>query len=139
MAQLDKGTGDAFVFVAPRQVELRHPPISRSAEGERKGLNAGIKKLNFELPIRNRTRLPDQLVHPQLGNCAFTSVVYINSVCAPWRASIDVQTKPRGTPRRCRPHHQMQIAGMKAVGDTPIWLVQQNGFFAHVPIAGKRP
>src|SRR5713101_3690350 len=110
-----------------------------SAERERKNLHARIEKRERELPIGDGLRLPDQLIEPLCRNRAIALVVYINSVRSAGRLSIDEHAKAHGSSPRCRPHDEMQIAGVKTVRDAPMGLVQHNGLLLDRPLPCKRP
>jgi hypothetical protein len=55
------------------------------------------------------------------------------------RLSIDEHAKAHGSAWRCRPHDEMKIAGMKAVCDPAVGVVQRCGLFPHRPITRKGP
>src|SRR6266545_4716749 len=126
----------------PRRFELR---ITRDrfrcelAEGERIGLHAPIEKLDLEQSISDGVRLSDQLIQPLFGHRAVALLVNVKSVSSAWRLSIDEHAKPHRRSSRCRSHHQMQIAGVKAVRDPPVGRVQQRGLPLYRPITRKRP
>src|SRR5262249_44744104 len=90
-------------------------------------------------PINDGLRLPDQLIHLLFGNRAVAVAVYVSPVSNARRLSIDEHAKSHGISSGCRSHNQVKIAGMKAVGYSPIGLVQENGLFLHCPIPGKSP
>ena len=83
--------------------------------------------------------LSDQLVQPLFGHCAVALLVNVSSVSRAWRLSIDQHAKSHGRSWRRRAHDEMKIAGVKAVRDTSIGLVQRGGILLHRPIAGQRP
>jgi hypothetical protein len=110
-----------------------------SAEREHKSLYARIEKLDLELSISNGLRLSDQLIQPLLGNRTVALVVNVTSVSSARRLSIDEHAKSHGSSSRCRCHDEMKIAGVKAVGDAPVGLVQHCGRLLHRPITRKGP
>src|SRR4029453_9926535 len=110
-----------------------------SAERERKSLHAGIEKLDLELSISDGLRLSDQLIQPLFGNRAVALVINVNSVSSARRLSIDEHAKAHGSSTRCRSHDEMKIAGVKAVRDPPVGLIQHSGLFLHRPITRKGP
>jgi hypothetical protein len=110
-----------------------------SAERERKSLHARIEKLDLELSISDGLRLSDQLIQPLFGNRAVALGVNVNSVSSARRLSIDEHAKSHGSSSRCRSHDEMKIAGVKAVRDPPVGLVQHSGLFLHRPITRKGP
>src|SRR5215212_7995072 len=98
-----------------------------SAERERKSLHARIEKLDLEASISNGLRLSDQLIQPLFGNRAVALVVNVNSVSSARRLSVDEHAKPHRGSSRCRSHHEMKVAGVEAVRDPPVGLVQHGG------------
>src|SRR5258708_6395003 len=110
-----------------------------SAEGECKGLDARIEKLDLEQSIADRLRLSDQLVGPLFGDRAVALLVDIRPVSSTRCLSINADAKPHGGTWRCRSHDEMQIAGMKAICDPPIALVQLAEPLPHRPISGQGP
>src|SRR4051812_39531060 len=107
----------------------------RSAERERKGLHAGIEKLDLELSIGDALRLPDQLIQPLFGNHPVAVVVYVKSVCSARRLSINEHAESYGRPSLRRSHDKMKIPGVKAVRRPPVGLVQDDGLLPHRPFA----
>src|SRR6266550_6848000 len=65
--------------------------------------------------------------------------VNVTAVSSTRRSSIDARAKAHGRSPHCRSHDQMQIAGVKAVRDAPVGLVQHRGLSLHRPITGKGP
>src|SRR3977135_353836 len=98
--------------------------MPRSAERERKNLHARTEKLDLELAIGDGLRLSDQLVQPLFGNCALALLVNVNSMSCARRPSIDQHAKSHGGPLGRRAHDEMKIAGVKAVRDASVGLVQ---------------
>ena len=74
--------------------------------------------------------MSDQLVQPLFGHSAVALLVNVNSVSRAGRLSINQHAKFHGRSWRWRAHDKMKIAGMKAVGDAPIGLVQDDSFDA---------
>src|SRR5262249_3753679 len=109
------------------------------AEGERIGFHARIEKRDLEQSISDGLWLPDQLIQPLFAQRAVALVVNVTSVSRARRQSIDEHAKPHGRSSRRRSHDQMQIAGMKAVGDPPAGRVQRCGLPPYRPITRKRP
>src|SRR4029077_17220711 len=114
-------------------------PRRQSTKRERESLHARIEKVDLELPIDDGPWLSDQLIQPLIGNRAVALFVNIGSVSGPWRLSVDEHAESRGSSFRCRSHHQVKIAGMKAACDPPVWLVQHRSLFSHRPIAREGP
>src|ERR687885_2529487 len=110
-----------------------------SAKRERKSLHARREKLDLELSISDGLRLSDQLIQTLFGNRAVALFVDVDSVSSARRPSIDEHPKSHGSSSRCRSHDQMKIAGVKAIYDPPVGLVQHGGLFLHRPITRKGP
>src|SRR5262245_46589598 len=121
----------------PGDSERVNSPRCKSAERERKGFHARIEKLDLELSISDGLWLSDQLIQPLFGNRAVALVVNVNSVSSARGLSIDEHAKAHGSSVRCRSHDKMQIAGVKAVHDPPVGLVQYSGLFPNCPITRK--
>src|SRR2546425_6204122 len=118
---------------------LARLPCRESAERESKSLHAGIEKLDLESSIGDGLRLPDQLIHPLLGDRAVALVVDVDSVSSARRFSIDEHAKAHGSPWHRRSHDELEIAGVKAVRDPPVGLVEHGRRFPYRPIAQQGP
>ena len=112
---------------------------STLTERERKSLHARIEKLDLELAINDRLWLADQLIEPLFANRAVALGVNVNSVRRARRLSIDEHAKAHGSSSRCRSHDEMKIAGVKAVDDPPVGLVQHGGLFRSPSNLPKAP
>src|ERR1035438_2545599 len=110
-----------------------------STERERKPFHARIEKFDLELAVRDRLRLPDQLIHPQFRGCAAALVVDVNSVSSARRLTIEEHAKSNRSSARCRSHDEMQVTRVKTVRDPPFGLVQHNGLLPQRPIPRKGP
>src|SRR5918998_1805598 len=110
-----------------------------SAERERISLHPRIEKLDLEVSISDGLRLSDQLIHPLFTDRAVALVVNVDPVSSARRPSIDEHAKSHGGSSRCRSHDEMKIAGVKAVRDPPVGLVQRGGLSLHRPIPRKGP
>src|SRR5262245_50140182 len=116
-------------------IEMTSPGNGQaSAEGETKSLNAGFEKLDLEQAIRDRLRLPDQLIEPLFANGTPPVLVDGEPARSTGRLSIDQHTKPHRCALRGRAHDEMQVAGVKAVGDAAIGLVERRGLSPDDPI-----
>ena len=83
---------------------------------------------------RRWARLTDQLIQPLLADRAIALVVDIGSVSGTRRLAIDQHAKPHGRSRRGRSHDEVKIAGVKAVRDPPVGLVQHGRLSPDRPI-----
>src|SRR5262245_41381199 len=73
------------------------------------------------------------------GHRADALFINVKSVSGAWRLSIDQDAKFNGRSRCRRTHDEMKIAGMKAVYEAPVRLVQFDGVAFYRPVAGQRP
>ena len=83
--------------------------------------------------------MADQLVEPRFGGRAVALVVHIGSVGRTWWLPVDQDTEPHGGPWCCRSHDQVQVAGVEAVGDPPLGLVEHDRLPLDRPVTGKGP
>jgi hypothetical protein len=112
------------------------PVFAGSPEREAKGFHAQTKKLDFKLPIGNGPCLSDQLVQSLLCHRADALLVDVKSVRGSRRLSVDQNAKFHRRSRPRRTHDEMNVARVKPVCDTAVWLVQFNGVALYRPIAG---
>src|SRR5437016_29938 len=108
--------------------------LSVSAERECKSLHARIDEFDLEQAISDGLGLSDQLIQPLLANRAVALLVDVNSVSGTRRLSIDEHAKSHGSSWHRRPHDEMKIAGVKAVRDPPVGLVQYGELLPHRPV-----
>ena len=71
--------------------------------------------------------LSDQLVQTLFGHRAVALLVDVDAVSRARRLSIDQHAKSHGRSWRRRAHDEMKIAGVKAVRDAAVGLVQHGG------------
>src|SRR3954469_25880718 len=98
------------------RLKQRLPSGAPLAERERIGLNTGIQKLDLEMSIRDAARLPDQLIQARSGGAAVALGVNVNPVRRARRLAVDADTKSHRGSRCRRTHHDVQVAGVKAIG-----------------------
>jgi len=84
------------------------------AERERKGFHAGTEELDLELSIDDGLRLPDQLVQALFRHCAVALFVDIDTMNV---------AKPHRRAGLRRAHDEVEIAGVKTIGDAAIGLI----------------
>src|ERR1700733_14173603 len=107
----------------------------RSAEGEVKDLHARVKKIYLEIMICDGLRLTDQLVGSRFGDSAGAHFVDISTVGDARRLPVDCHAKSHRGPWYTRRHDKVQIAGVEAIHDSPLDLVQHRGLWLDGPIA----
>jgi hypothetical protein len=78
---------------------MRGDPVDDSPECEHEGLDPRIEKLDLELSVLDRLRLPDQLIYPLFGDRAITLVINIDSVSGRRQLSVNEYAKPHGRSR----------------------------------------
>src|SRR5215475_5363468 len=83
--------------------------------------------------------MSDQLIQPRFGNRAVTLGINVDSVSSSRWLLIDEHAKSHGTASRCRPHDEVKIAGVEAVRDAPVGLIEHGELFLHCPIARHSP
>src|ERR1700679_364534 len=83
--------------------------------------------------------LSDELIEPLLGDDAQTFGVGIRAVALARGLSIDRHAEVDRRAARPRAEHEMQIAGVKAVGDAAALFVENRALAADRPIAGDAP
>src|SRR5438445_4949360 len=113
-----------------------HP---RSAEREHKSLDSRIEEFDLELAIGDGFRLPDQLIKPLLGGRAVALGVDVDSVTGARRVPVDEDRKTNGRPWGRGSHHEVEIARVKAVRDSPGSLVERDGPPLHRPVSDESP
>src|SRR5918995_5890169 len=101
------------------------PDLPDLAEGERVGLDLRIEEGNLEGAVGDGAGLPDELVQPLLGHRSVALVVNVDPMRRIRRLSVDEHAESHGRARYCRPHDQMKIASVEAVGDVPVGSVQR--------------
>src|SRR5574341_717674 len=127
------------IFSRPGRSDRVNSLCRGSAERKRKSLHPRIEKLDLELSIHDGFRLPDELVQPWFGNRAVALVVHVNSMSSSRRLPIHQHAKWHGRSWHCRSHDKMKIAGVKAIRNPPVGLVQHHGLSPHCPITQKTP
>ena len=119
---------------------MRFRLCRRLTEREIKCLHARIEKLNRDLSLSNRLRLPNELIHPRFGNDAIALGIYVTTVSGPWRLSIDEYAKPRGSSSHRWTHDEIDVASVKAIDNASICSRQHDGIFLRiVQLFAKRP
>ena len=109
------------------------------AEGERVGLDLGVEEGDLEGAVGNGTGLPEKLVQPLFGHRSVTLVVHIDPMCRAWWLSVEKHAESYGCVPYCRAHDQVEVAGVEAVANLPVGLVQRGSLFAYRPVPGQGP
>jgi len=109
--------------------------VTSLAEGKRVNLDAGIEEDDLEGSLGDGATLADKVVKLWLSGSAVAEAVHMSSVRSPRRPSVEVHAKSHGRTWRCRSHNQVQVAGVEAVGDSPLGLVKDRGLHPHRPLA----
>src|ERR1700691_2017515 len=115
----------------------RQTPISAKCECE--GLHAGIEKLDLERMVADLAGLAHELVEPPLRDDAQTFGVGIRAVALARRLSVDRHAEVDRRAAGSRAEDEMQIAGVKAVGDASALFVENRAPAADRPIARHAP
>jgi drug/metabolite transporter (DMT)-like permease len=109
------------------------------AEGERVGLGARDGERDLEGPVRNGAALADELVQPLFGQRAAALAVGVGPVRLARGLPVDEHAEPDGGSRRGRPHDEVEVASVEAVGDLAWSRVKRGGSFPDRPVARQRP
>src|SRR5271157_2420454 len=109
------------------------------AEGERVGLDLGVEEGDLEGAVGNGTGLPEKLVQPMFGHRSVTLVVHIDPMCRARRLSVEKHAESYGRVPYARAHDQVEVAGVEAVANPPVGLVQRGSLFRHRPVPGQSP
>jgi hypothetical protein len=118
---------------------LAHQRKRASPEREDKQRCTPIEKLDLELPIRDRRRLANQLIHPRFVERTMAFCVDINAVGCAGRLTIDRHTKSNCVAARGSAHDEMNVPGVKTIRDFPASLIQHREVVPHRPLTRKRP
>ena len=112
---------------------------SPSAECESERLHACIGEFHLECSIGGWFRLSDQLIQPLLDSRAVAVIVDVDTVSRTGRPTVNRDTKTHRTLPVRRSHHEMKVAGMKAVDDPSAGLVEQSGLASQRPVTPRAP
>jgi hypothetical protein len=84
--------------------------------------------------------LADELVKPLFDGGAVALAVKVSPVGRARRLPIQEHPESHRGSRRCRPHDEVEIAGVEPVGDLPVGFVRRGGWRArcarHPPAVG---
>jgi len=109
------------------------------AEGERVGLGARVEEGDLEGAVGNRAGLADELVQPLFGHHPAALVVDVGPVRRTRRLPVKQHPVSHRGSWCGRPHDQVQVAGVEAVGDLPAGRVRRGGLLARRPLSRQRP
>src|SRR5215211_34902 len=115
------------------------PLVPDLAEGEGVGLDTWVEEGDLEGVVADGAGLADELVQPRFGGRAVALVVHVGAVGGARRLPVDEHVEPHGGPSCCRSHGQVQVAGVEAVDDPPLGLVEHDGLWLHRPVACQGP
>src|SRR6266542_2570786 len=94
------------------------------AEGEHVSLDARLEEGDLEGAVRDRSRLPDQLIQPLVHHRAVALFVNVEPVRVPGRPSVDEHAERNGGPWRPWTQDQVDVARVEAERDPPAGFVQ---------------
>src|ERR1700704_1048894 len=98
----------------------------RLAERERERFHAGIEKLDLELTLVDRSRLPNQLIQALLGHPAITFIVDVSATGRAHWLAIDEHAETYGTSAGRWSQDEVEIARVKSVRDPSAGNVQHR-------------
>src|SRR5262249_56645255 len=99
-------------------------PSASSPEAEGVRLDARIEELDLEATVVDGTGLSDQLVHPLLVRRPAARGVDVGPVGSAGRFPVEEDPEPDGLAAVRRPHDQIEISGMKAIGDAATGAIE---------------
>src|SRR5204862_1810224 len=100
------------------RIEGSNPSRSAtSAEGEGKGLDAGIEELDCERSVADRALLADQLIEPLLFHDAHAVRTDVDTGVGGWRLPIERHPEAH-RPAARRPEDEAQVARVETEGDS---------------------
>src|SRR5271165_7590927 len=108
-------------------------------EGEVVGPHTGLEELDPEGAIRNRSRLPNELIKTRILHPARPLRVHVVTMTAGWRSAVQCHAKPNRLPRCGWRQHEVKIACVKPVGDRARHLIERREFAADRPEPRKVP
>src|SRR6266699_3211291 len=103
-------------------------------ERKTKRFYSRVGKLYFELSISNRFLLTHELVRPLTSCRPVPLIIDVGSVRCTGRLAVDLYCEPHRLRSRRRAHYEIHVAGVEAIHDATIRLVQYNGLSIHRPI-----
>jgi hypothetical protein len=113
-------------------------PIALS-ERKHIGSDASVDELNLKSPIRDRSCLPDKLIHAVFAHGAPSTSVNVNAVIGPGRGTIDADPKENGMVTRRDAQHEMKISRVKTVSNATRLIVERREFTADRPNSRHTP
>src|SRR5690349_12419787 len=94
------------------------------AEGEGVGLDAGIEEPDLEGTVGDVATLADELVEPLAGYGAVAVRIDVAAVVGARGRAVDGDLEAHRLAVGARAQHQMQVAGVEAIGDAAVLGVQ---------------
>src|SRR5438132_1894764 len=113
----------------------------RSGLPERKAVcfSPSVEEFDLEGSILNAAPLADQLVEPLIIRSSLPLAVNVASVGCANSLAVDKDAKPHRSGTFWRSHDEVEVAGMKAKGDTTVRLAQNRCPPRDSPIPRERP
>src|SRR5215211_4806273 len=109
------------------------------AEGEGVGLDAWVEEGDLEGAVAYGAGLADELVQAWFGDGAVALIVDVGSVGGTHGLAVQVHAEPHRCPWGSRSHDQVQVAGVEAVGDAPVGLVEHDRLPPDRPVTREGP
>src|SRR5947207_14845187 len=99
---------------------LAHATPISLAKGEAEDFGAAVEELDLKPPVRDRSRLTDQLIHPLLHNRDIPIGVDISSMGRRGALSVEGHTKRHGRALSHRPLHEVHVGRLELVRAWPV-------------------
>src|SRR3989440_4015961 len=114
-------------------------PLISLAEREAEGFGAAIEELDLKPPVRDRSLLTDELIHPLLHNRAIPIGVDISPMGPRGAPSVEEHTKLHSRALSRRPHHEVHVARVELVRDSAVGAVERARVGADGPVSRESP
>src|SRR6266511_2642612 len=120
-------------------VEVLETICNSLAEGEDVALDARLEEGDLEGAVRDRSRLPDQLIQPLVHHRAVALFVDVESARFAGRLTVDEHAEGNGGPWRPWTQDQVDVARVEAERDPPAGFVQHARASLDRPVPRESP
>ena len=108
-------------------------------ERKTKRFHSRLSELYLELSIGYRFLLAHELIRPLTSGRAVPLIIDVGSVRCTGRLAVDLYREPHRLRSRRRAHDEIHVAGVEAIRDLAIRVVEYSASSFHSPITGKPP
>jgi hypothetical protein len=118
---------------------VSHRGQRESSERKTKHFHSRVGKLYLELTIRYLCLQAHELVRPLAICDSVPLIIDIGAVPCARRLAVDLDREPHWLRSRWRAHYEIHVAGVEAIREPTIRLVQHGASSFHRPSAGESP